>query len=263
MVRRTFEAMAEPPPESEEPHHTLGLEVMSDAVRYRRYLLDLLEPHLGPAILEVGSGLGDLAEGLEGHERLVVTDVDPGCLAELSRRFAGRPEVEVKAFDLREDRRVTTPVDTVLAVNVLEHIEDDVAALRRMTAEVVPGGTVVLFVPAYPSLYGPHDRAAGHVRRYTPRTLRASVVASGLRVEVLHPVNFLGGVAWWVAVRVGGCSSPRSDLVGLYDRFVVPVVRLMERRWKPPFGQSIICVARVPKGSDGAPDRAAPGASDR
>ena len=254
MVRRTSETPAGTPPESEEPHHTLGLEVMTDAVRYRRYLLDLLEPHCGPAILEVGSGLGDLAEGLEGYERLVVTDVDPHCLAELSRRFEGRPDVEVKTFDLREDRRVTTPVDTVLAVNVLEHIVDDVAALRRMTAEVVPGGTIVLFVPAYPSLFGPHDRAAGHVRRYTPRTLRSAVVASGLAVEVLHPVNFLGGLAWWVAVRVGGCSSPRSNLVSVYDRFVVPVVRWMERRWKPPFGQSIICVARVPNGSGGASD---------
>jgi 2-polyprenyl-3-methyl-5-hydroxy-6-metoxy-1,4-benzoquinol methylase len=263
MVRRTSQAEAEPPPETEEPHHTLGLEVMSDAVRYRRYLLDLLEPHCGPAILEVGSGLGDLAEGLAGYERLVVTDVDPVCLAELAKRFAGRTDVEVRPFDLREDHRVTTPVDTVLAVNVLEHIEDDEAALRRMTAEVLPGGTVVLFVPAYPSLYGPHDRAAGHVRRYTPQSLRAAVVASGLAVEVLHPVNFLGGVAWWVAVRVGGCSSPRSRLVGVYDRFVVPVVRLMERRWKPPFGQSIVCVARVPNGSDGISDGASPGASVR
>lgn len=252
MVRRTSEAEADPPSETEGPHHTLGLEVMSDAVRYRRYLLDLLEPHLGPAVLEVGSGLGDLAEGLDGYERLVVTDVDPDCLAELSRRFGGRPDVEVETFDLRQDRRVTSPVDSVLAVNVLEHIEDDVTALRRMTAQVVPGGTVVLFVPAYPSLYGPHDRAAGHVRRYTPQTLRAAVVASGLNVEMLHPVNFLGGIAWWVAVRVGGCASPRSRLVGLYDRLVVPVVRLMERSWKPPFGQSIICVARVPNASDDA-----------
>ena len=168
----------------------------------------------------------------------------------------------MKPFDLREDGRVTAPVDTVLAVNVLEHIEDDVAALRRMTAEVVPGGSVVLFVPAYPSLYGPHDRAAGHVRRYTPQTLRAAVVASGLAVEVLHPVNFLGGLAWWVAVRVGGCASPRSNLVGVYDRFVVPVVRLMERRWKPPFGQSIICVARVPN-DGGASDGTSPGTSVR
>jgi hypothetical protein len=138
-------------------------------------------------------------------------------------------------------------VETVLAVNVLEHLLDDVGALRRMAAVVEPGGSVVVFVPAYPSLYGPHDRAAGHVRRYVPRTLEAAISAAGLRVELLRPVNFLGGIAWWVAVRVGGCSSPRSGMVKVYDRLVVPVVRLMERWWRPPFGQSILCVARVPE----------------
>jgi SAM-dependent methyltransferase len=241
---------SEPVRSNQEPHHTLGLEVMSDAVRYRRYLLELLEPHCGRTVLEVGSGLGDLAAELSGYERLIVTDVDPACLHELSARFRGRSDVEVRPFDLRENDARIPSVDTVLAVNVLEHIVDDAGALRRMAEVVVPRGNIVLFVPAYPSLYGPHDRAAGHVRRYVPRTLRAAVVDAGLRVEVLRPVNFLGGVAWWVAVRVGGCSSPRSSLVGLYDRLVVPLVRLMEARWRPPFGQSILCVARVQESSD-------------
>lgn len=235
-----------------DPHHTLGLEVMSDAVRYRRYLLELLEPHCGRSILEVGSGLGDLAAELRGYERLIVTDVDPACLRKLSDRFSGRRDVEVMQLDLRESNGQTPRVDTVLAVNVLEHIVDDTGALRRMAQAVVPGGNIVLFVPAYPSLYGPHDRAAGHVRRYEPHTLRAAVVGAGLGVQILSPMNFLGGIAWWVAVRVGGCSSPRNSLVKAYDRLVVPLVRLMEARWRPPFGQSILCVARVPEGSDAA-----------
>jgi SAM-dependent methyltransferase len=244
------EQPGDPARQDTEPHHTLGLEVMSEAVRYRRYLLDLLEPHCGRTIMEVGSGLGDLAADLKGYDRLFVTDFDPTCLTELSRRFAERPEVEVRRFDLREDDPAPMPIDTVLAVNVLEHIQDDVAALQRMAAAVVPGGTVVLFVPGYPNLYGPCDRAVGHVRRYLPKTLRSAVLAAGLDVELLRPVNFLGGVAWWIAVRVGGSSSPKSSLVGLYDRLVVPLVRRMERRWRPPFGQSILCVARVPDGTD-------------
>ena len=108
-----------PAPRDAEPDHTLGLEVMSDAVRYRRYLLELINPHCGRTIMEVGSGLGDLADGLKDYDRLVVTDVDPVCLSQLSRRYAGRTKVEVRPFDLREDDGVSTPVDTVLAVNVL------------------------------------------------------------------------------------------------------------------------------------------------
>jgi SAM-dependent methyltransferase len=236
---------ARDPAPAAEPEHTRGLETMTSAVRYRAFVLDLLRPHLGRTVMEVGSGLGDLAADLRGLERLILTDVDDGCLERLRARFAGRADVEVAPLDLRDDDPPASGLDTVLAVNVLEHIEDDAGALRRMASALRPGGRVVLFVPAYQSLYGPHDREAGHVRRYRPETLRWAVERAGLDVEVLHPVNFLGGVAWWFAVRVGGCSRPNPALVGLYDRIVVPIVRASERRWRPPFGQSILCVARA------------------
>jgi hypothetical protein len=105
---------------------------------------------------------------------------------------------------------------------------------------------VVLLVPGYPALYGAFDRAVGHRRRYTPETLRRVVEAAGLQVAVLHPVNLLGGLAWWAAVRIGGRARPTPVLLRLYDRVVVPLVRLSERRFTPPFGQSVICVASVP-----------------
>jgi hypothetical protein len=133
-----------------------------------------------------------------------------------------------------------------VAINLLEHIEEDVRALEAMASTVVPGGNVVLLVPGYPSLYGEFDRAVGHVRRYTPATLRRAVEAAGLQVTTLKPVNLLGGVAWWVAVRMGGRARPTPAVVRLYDRLVVPLVRASERRFDPPFGQSLLCVARVP-----------------
>jgi SAM-dependent methyltransferase len=134
-------------------------------------------------------------------------------------------------------------VDSVVAINVLEHLEDDVGTLRDLRGVVVPGGTVVLLVPGYPALYGEFDRAVGHLRRYTPATLRRAVETAGLRVEVLRPVNLLGGLAWWAALRVGGRTRPTPVLVKLHDRFIVPLVRLSERLVEPPFGQSVICVA--------------------
>lgn len=228
--------------------HSLGLEDLSTAVRYRRYLHELLEPHLGDSVLEVGAGLGDFATQLAGRRRLVVTDSDPFCVLALRDRLGHRPEVEVEELDLLGDATVRPPVESAVAINVLEHLEDDVRALRTMRSAVVPGGTVVLLVPGYPALYGEFDHAVGHLRRYTPATLRRAVEAAGLRVQVLRPVNLLGGLAWWAAVRVGGRSRPTPALVKLYDRVVVPLVRLLERRFQPPFGQSVLCVARAPSG---------------
>jgi SAM-dependent methyltransferase len=215
--------------------------------RYRAFQLSLIEPHCGPSVLEVGAGLGEFASQLTGLERHVVTDVDPGAVAAMARRFADRPEVEARVLDLADGAiDLGTPVASVVAINVLEHIDDDTGALRALASMTEPGGTVVLWVPAYMQLYGDFDRAVGHVRRYTPKTMTAAIRNAGLNPELVKPVNLLGGIAWWATVRRGGVGTPNPRLVRTYDRFVVPVTRAVERRVTPPFGQSVLAVARVP-----------------
>ncbi|MQA01401.1 MAG: methyltransferase domain-containing protein [Streptosporangiales bacterium] len=215
-------------------------------VRYKRYQHDLIRPHCGDIVLEVGAGMGEFASTFTGPKHYLVTDLDPDCVRLMAQRFDERPEIEARQMDAEGTVDLDEPVDTVLAVNVLEHIEDDVDALRRLAAHVRPGGTVIMWVPGYQALYGDFDRAVGHHRRYTPRTLRAAFESAGLRPDSVRPVNLLGGIAWWLAVRKGGVGSPNPRLVRLYDRFVVPVTRATERFFTPPFGQSVLGVARVP-----------------
>ncbi|BBX49400.1 hypothetical protein GCM10009645_02260 [Mycolicibacterium poriferae] len=216
-----------------------------DKPRYRRYQYDLIAPHCGRTILEVGAGLGEFAEQFDDVDRLVLTDVDPGAVELMARRFAGRPEVQTRTLALGVAPELEEPVDSVVAINVLEHIEDDAGALRSLATAVQPGGSIVLWVPGYQQLYGEFDRKVGHVRRYTPATLASAVRRAGLDVELVKPVNLLGGIAWWLTVRRGGSTSPDSKLVAVFDRFVVPVTRALERVMRPPFGQSVLCVARV------------------
>ena len=216
-----------------------------DKPRYRRYQYDLIAPHCGRTILEVGAGLGEFAEQFDDVDRLVLTDVDPGAVDLMARRFAGRPEVQTRTLALGVAPELDEPVDSVVAINVLEHIEDDAGALRSLATAVQPGGSIVLWVPGYQQLYGEFDRKVGHVRRYTPSTLASAVRRAGLDVELVKPVNLLGGIAWWLTVRRGGSTSPDSKLVAVFDRFVVPVTRALERVMRPPFGQSVLCVARV------------------
>ena len=215
--------------------------------RYRAYQFELISRHCGPSVLEVGAGLGEFADQFTGLRRHVVTDVDPDCVAQLRRRFADRPEVEARRLDLHGLPSETgPPVSTVVAVNVLEHIEQDSAALESMARLVEPGGRIVLWVPGYMQLYGDFDRLVGHVRRYTPTTLRQAIVGAGLEPSEVRPVNLLGAIAWWLVVRRGGVGSPRPELLQTYDRFVVPITRALESRVTPPFGQSVLGVATVP-----------------
>jgi SAM-dependent methyltransferase len=215
--------------------------------RYRAYQFDLIARHCGPSVLEVGAGLGDFASQFTGLERLIVTDVDPECVEHLSRRFADRPEVEARQLDLGGGCfDVGAPVSTVVAVNVLEHMQHDSATLRNLARLVEPGGNIVLWVPGYMQLYGDFDRRVGHVRRYTPTTLRTTIVEAGWLAPEVRPVNLLGGVAWWLAVRRGGVGTPRPAMVRGYDRVVVPITRALESRVTPPFGQSVLAVATSP-----------------
>jgi SAM-dependent methyltransferase len=214
------------------------------AYRYRDYQLSLIGPHLGGSVLEVGSGFGDFSAALTRVRRLILSDTDPACLDALRSRFAGDPRVDVLELDLDAEIPLTEKVESVLAMNVLEHILDDVGTLGALARLLVPDGNLVLWVPAYPALYGDFDRIVGHHRRYTPASLRATVEAARLVPDVLRPVNLLGGIAWWAAVRRGGAGSASERLVRAYDRMVVPVTRALERHWRPPFGQSLLCVAR-------------------
>lgn len=222
-----------------------GEEAGADKPRYRRFQRDLIAPHCGRTVAEIGAGLGEFAEVLTGLDRLIVSDVDPDAVSVLRQRFADRPEVQVHRLDVESGLHLDEPVDTVITINTLEHIEDDAGAARAMSGVVRPGGNLIAFVPGYDRLYGDFDRRVGHVRRYSPSTLRAALVAGGLAPTVVRPVNFLGAFAWWAAVRHGGAGTPDPRLVRAYDSLVIPATRAIERLVRVPFGQSILAVATV------------------
>jgi SAM-dependent methyltransferase len=218
-----------------------------EARNYRQYEYDMVAPHVGTSLLEVGSGLGHFSEQFAGRlDHLVVSDNDQYCVKQLRERYIDDDRVEVLELALPADIEIREKVDTVVMMNVLEHIKDDVQALRDLAAVTKPGGRIVIWVPGYMQLYGDFDRKVGHVTRYTPATLRESVEAAGLEVGICKPINFLGGIAWWLAVRRGGAGYPDPRLVKIYDRTVVPTTRFIERLIRPPFGQTVFCVARVP-----------------
>ena len=220
-----------------------------EARNYRKYEYDMVAPHVGRSMLEIGSGLGHFSEQFAGRlDYLVVSDNDPYCVEQLRERYAGDEDVEVIELALPAEIKISRTVDTVVMMNVLEHIKDDVRALKDLAAVVEPGGRIVIWVPGYMQLYGDFDRKVGHVTRYPPAILSKSVTAAGLTIESIKPINFLGGIAWWAAVRRGGAGYPDPRLVKIYDRTVIPLTKLIERWVRPPFGQTVLCVARVPDG---------------
>jgi SAM-dependent methyltransferase len=227
------------------------LEALTDAVNYQRWLTELCRPYLGDDPIELGSGIGDFAAGwLTSVPRITVTEADGSRLAVLTERFATDPRVRVRPLFLPTAERAGH--SAAVSLNVLEHISDDVAALRSVAGMVRPGGAVVTIVPAFPAAMSRFDRSIGHFRRYTTRSMSAALIDAGLRLERVQYINSVGLLNWYLACRLLRMTPRNGVLLRTYDRIVVPTVRVLERRWRPPFGQSVFAVARTPAG--GGPD---------
>lgn len=221
------------------------LEALESARNYNAWVASLVLPHVGDDPVEIGSGTGTNAAILleQGLPRLTVSETDAELVGRLQERFAGDPRVSVRELDLLD----APPAEhsAALALNVLEHIPDDVEALRAAGRLVEPGGAVVVFVPAFPFAMSRFDRDIGHVRRYTKDTAREAFARAALGLEELRYVNAPGLAAWTLGMRVLR-MRPRDGLVLRgWDRAIVPVARRLERRVAPPFGQSLLAVARV------------------
>lgn len=221
------------------------LEALESARRYNRWVADLTLPFLGEHPLEIGSGIGVSAElWLEsGLPALTATEVDAGSLRRLHERFEHDPRVTVTTLDLED--APDADHSAVVALNVLEHIADDAAALRGAARLVRPGGRIVIFVPAFPFAAGRFDRLIGHHRRYTIETISRAYTEAEIDLESVHYVNAPGLAAWFFGVRVLGLVPGDGILLRAWDRLVIPVARTLEAHWRPPFGQSVLAVGRT------------------
>ncbi|MDG4834071.1 class I SAM-dependent methyltransferase [Solwaraspora sp. WMMD1047] len=221
------------------------LEGLATAVNHRRWFVELALPYLGDNPIEIGSGLGYYAmEWAPYLSRFTATEADPDRLIALKERLAGEPKIEVRQMLLPHSER--GDYSAAVSYNVLEHIEDHVGALRSMRELVRPGGAIVLIVPAFEFAMGPADIATGHVRRYTKKTMRAALTEAGLTVEKLHYANALGLIGYYMATNVFRLMPKEGPMVKVYDTLVLPVTKWAEQLVRPPFGQSVFAVARVP-----------------
>jgi glycosyltransferase involved in cell wall biosynthesis len=214
--------------------------------RYNRFLWDLMRPFVGRRVLEVGSGTGVITRYLSTCEKVVATDIDPQYVALLRRTFADKPNVDVRPLDLArvgDDGLARDSFDTVVCSNVLEHVADDARALADMRALLVPGGRVILVVPALQALHGAIDEAIGHYRRYSRDEIAGKLAAAGLTVEHVSYFNVLGIAGWWLNSRVLRRRSVPGLQARVNDR-LTPLLRL-ERRLRPPVGMSLLAVGRV------------------
>ena len=229
------------------------LESLSGARRFNQWMSDAISPYLGERILEIGSGIGNLSRMLPKKQRLTVTDIDPVYLDLLETAYRDNDLVDTAQVDLDSDEDFAAlgegAYDTIVCLNVLEHIEDDLAAIKRAKRTLAPGGKLVLLVPQFQSLYGSYDKQVGHYRRYSRKSLRSVIARAGLEPIKVRNFNALGIPGWWFNARILQRERLGKVQLKMFD-LLVPFTRVAEAIIPAP-GLSLIGVGRMPGEPDG------------
>lgn len=222
------------------------LEAVAEARNYYDWIIDSFASRIGARTVEAGAGIGTVSELILNRgrpEELLLIEPDAQNAEALEKRFQNDDRVQVRHGYL-EDVAPSLQVNSVIAVNVLEHVERDSEFLAAARQALAPGGYVLLLVPALPAIFGSLDRAFDHYRRYTKSGLSRQLTTAGLEIESLYYLNMLGVAAWFASGRILRRTTLGRGQVRFYDKYVIPALRVIETRFHPPIGQSILAIAR-------------------
>ena len=220
------------------------LERLNRAPRFTRWMADVIQPYLGKRVLEIGAGIGNMSVHLMPRPVYWATDVNPHYLEKLCSLRSTRPYMRVAYADAADFATYPSgqEFDTVICLNVVEHIPDDVGTLRNVWDALEDGGRAIILVPFGPKLYGSLDEVLGHCRRYTEEQLIEVAQRAGFRVETMLKFNRTGSFAWWLNGKVLHRRTFGLGQIRILN-VMTPVFRLVDS-WLPLPPLSIIGIFR-------------------
>jgi len=225
------------------------LEDMTFARNYHRWILDEIRPYLGRSVVEVGAGTGGFSQLLLNEHPKFLTLVEPSemfiqLVANVNSKTTAVEFHQSIFADIYMDIARRLSPDSILYINVLEHIERDLDELKLVHDCLAPGGRVLIFVPALRQLYGNFDRNIGHYRRYSRRDLVQKVAGAGFEILTAKYFDFTGILPWFIKYRILRSGSLSPVAVKAYDKLAVPFTRFLESLLIPPIGKNILLAAK-------------------
>jgi glycosyltransferase involved in cell wall biosynthesis/predicted RNA methylase len=200
------------------------LHAFSEAQNFNRWMAEMIQPYLGSEVMEIGAGMGNLSRQLApGRERYVATDLDREHLARLKTSLFSYPQIEASVCDLENTsdfQLYKSRLDSVFCLNVLEHVKDDLTALKNMHSVLRPGGRAVVLVPEGMNVYGTLDEVLGHHRRYSKEELRHKMEEAGFEVERILDFNRVSRPAWFISGRILKRDTIAVAQLKMFDRLV-------------------------------------------
>lgn len=233
-------------PESQTVYEGRDLEALADLPNYYDWIVNTFRPWLNGRTMEIGAGIGTISKRLAGHVDLLdVVEPSANLAPMFPKTLTDNPKVSFffETLEQRLPQVESQTYDAIVMVNVLEHIEDDGAAVVELARVLKPGGHLLLFVPALSFLFSELDALHGHYRRYHLGPLTRLLQERGFRVRLNRYFDLAGVLPWWLINTVGKKTDFNPNMVKIYDRFIIPVSRFLETWISPPIGRNIIIAA--------------------
>jgi 2-polyprenyl-3-methyl-5-hydroxy-6-metoxy-1,4-benzoquinol methylase len=215
-----------------------SLETLKEADEYYKWLCSRVQPYIHGKVLEIGSGIGNFAKWARNSSKEYhVSDADPALVKRLESDFPIAFQWDLYQPFPRDDR-----YDTIIILNVIEHLENDVDAAKKIHEKLVPGGHLIVMVPAMQFLYGSLDKAFGHFRRYTRSTMQSVIKKASFQVVKSEYVNVVGMFGWFLYGKILRRNQLPQKLCSHFN-LVIPLLKL-ERPLAHFTGLSLIMVAQ-------------------
>lgn len=219
---------------------------------YNRWMFDTIRPYIGNRVMDIGAGMGNFLHFLSEKESVVAIEILDVFIDALRKSYGGYKNIHILKYDIQDDNLIQIAggygIETVICNNVLEHVQDDLKALDNINKVLDGRGNLILVLPAFKFLFSRWDRAVGHFRRYDLKDITEKLKQANFYIEVKFYMNSIGLFAWFLNGRVfkntpntGG--SVRKQAV-FFDRYIVNYLKKLENIWHPPFGQSLLIIAR-------------------
>jgi 2-polyprenyl-3-methyl-5-hydroxy-6-metoxy-1,4-benzoquinol methylase len=221
------------------------LEVLTEAKNYNRWIAANFYSYIQAPLLEFGAGIGNISELLSSYTPLCLTDTDEQLLAHLKDKFSHINDVSVNFLDITQPppEHLVESFQTVIGINVLEHVEDDEKALLHLGNVLKPSGRLLLLVPSKKWAYTDLDRELGHFRRYEKKELGEKLAKASFQIEKLYFFNIVGLMSWMIRDKIQRSGGLRPYQVSSFDT-IVPILKFIESKVSVPLGISLIAIAK-------------------
>lgn len=226
-------------------HEEQNLELMSHANNYNSWIFREVKPFIGQRVLEIGGGVGSMTKFMLDRKLVVSTDISDYNMNTLCSLFKKRKNVLAIKTDISQNVELLKgfDFDTVVCLNVLEHIKDDLKAIKNMNSLLCKNGRIVLLLPAFSMLFGSIDKADHHFRRYNKKATLRKVRNAGFDVIKAYYMNFPGFFGWYYHSRILKARVHPKSSISFFDK-LVPIFSFFEGIIRPPLGLSMIVIAK-------------------